>query len=94
MPHDTSQKNLHESVRLALSQVTGNDNIECQSFLKKDLGITSIDIIDLFFEIERSLGKKLNVRHLFLTSSLGELGKNDMRVKEFIEYLERSMKAQ
>jgi acyl carrier protein len=63
MHQEPSQAGLRSIVTAAVAEVSGAPEAELRddSKLFQDLGLESIDIVDIFFEIERRLPKKMNL---------------------------------
>lgn len=88
-----SQEVLFNSIKDAIRDVVNNQklNIEMESLLISDLGLESIDFLDLSSEIENTIGFELDfkevVEHL-KQSSAGIADIKGLSVKHLIDFIE------
>ena len=80
-------------VKKAISEIIGVDekSINANTTLFADLKLESIDVVDLIFEIENKLNKRVNLISLFQVSKVRNFGeKFDLTLDEIIKFIESS----
>lgn len=79
-----------EQIQLSLEKVlTKSVKLESTTLLRKDLGVQSIDIIDLVFVLEKQFGIRLELEDFFqLPSKSPGGGTGDIVVSDLIDYIE------
>lgn len=77
-----------EDVRQAVRRVTGPRELTEQSWLRSDLRIDSIDLVDIAFELESLTGLNVGLRELLLAQE-NSPRPHDLQVAELIAHLQR-----
>ena len=85
--------NREETLKLlvgVLSEVTGcrSDEISESKSLMGDLGVESIDVVDICFEVEKVIGGNLNLLQAFqVTPFANDRPQQGPTVKDLVEYI-------
>lgn len=87
MDDPKAEGDYHAQISIAIENTVGKRNFTSDSYFKKDLGLSSIDLIDFFFELERTIGRKIDARQLLLALIPGSKGKDDLTVGNLVQYL-------
>ena len=74
-------------IQKAIETVVGPKKISQQTFLKRDLGIHSIDLVDIFFELENLTGFDVLGGAVMLAPAGSENLTADLQVGQLLEYL-------
>lgn len=74
-------------VKNAISRVVATPEPSMESLLKKDLGISSLDFIDILFELESITGIDTRASKLILESTSGSNPGFDIQIGRLVQYL-------
>jgi acyl carrier protein len=88
-------KPIAEAVEAAIGKKF--DSITLETYLRDDLGLESIDLVDIGFELERIVGIEFDFRQMLLNSdSQAQTGKRigDLQVAQIARYLLKAYEAQ
>ncbi|MGZ3737862.1 MAG: hypothetical protein ACXVB9_00715 [Bdellovibrionota bacterium] len=75
----------------AIARVVGPRPFTMDTFLKKDLQINYIDLVDLSFELEEITGIEFRFNQLLLAGDIGA-SPNDLQVRQIIDHLSKKQK--
>ena len=89
----SDSKNTFQQIHISLEKVLGKKvALELTTLLRKDLGVQSIDIIDLIFVLEKKFGR-LELEDFFQFLSKSENGgTKDILVSDLVAYLDSIQK--
>jgi acyl carrier protein len=87
------QSEILTTIEAAIRNVVNNQNltVKSESRLVEDLGLESIDLLDLSSELENSLGKELDFREVAEFANPKSHGPADLKgikVSDIIEYIQ------
>ena len=80
-----NEADIKEAVKSSLKKITGHaENIEDEMLLLNDLGLESIDLVELIFEVEQRLNCELDMSQLTMRMRNNKFA---MTVRDFLGFV-------
>jgi acyl carrier protein len=77
-----------DAISRAIERVVGPRKVSLGSYLKKDLDLESIDLVDMGFELEQLVDFRFDSHELYLhLRSVAASGTDDVQVKQVAQFL-------
>ncbi len=90
MAADQSDSDFLSAISLSVERVLGKKPpvLHADMNFKSDLGLSSLDVVDVGYELEQITGLKVRMREVFLAQELNNPHKaQDVLIKDIIQYL-------
>ncbi len=88
MVRDELVKIIKESLAIILDRPVAPLSLDAS--LSKDLGLESIEILDLFVEIEQRLGRPIDLIELIRNRSSSTNYSKNISIRDIVEFIERT----
>ncbi len=91
-----SDEDIYKAICGSIETVVGSTELRLkpETKLVGDLGIESIDVIDVLFEIEKTLGISINLAAIFQSfrRDTGQSNQFDLEIRQIAEYIAKALR--
>ena len=87
MTSGKTENDFFQAIQEAVEIVVGPHKINRQTFLKRDLKIDSVHLVDISFELEHLTGLPVKLHAILLGATGPSANSNDLQVQDILSYL-------